>query len=297
MEKKFQLDFEKTISQFEQALKRFQTRKVIYKSVFRGKGLEFDSYRNFEPDEDASMIDWRASLRANKLLAREYIEERDLNIYFILDVSSSMLFGSQKKLKAEYVAELIAAMSHLIVNSGDSAGLIMFNNDLVKLIRATKSKDQFYLITKFLSYPSLYGGNINFKNVFDKILGGLIPPLSIVIIISDFINLNQNFEKQLKILGTKFETMGFMVRDPLDNSLPETNYQIVLQDPSSNRQMLVDTAIAAEEYKMSSLHQKNMVKKLFSESGIDLLELHTDQPFVLPIASFLKTRAGGVKRI
>jgi len=156
---KFLMDFPGSISEFEKAMKIFPVKNILYRAVFRGKGLEFDSYRDFEEgSDDASLIDWKASLRANRLLAKSYIEERDLNVYFMLDVSNSMLFGSGNKLKAEYAAEMIVALSRLMVGSGDRVGLIMFSDDIVKIVQPSKSKNQFAIFTKFLSDTSLYGG-------------------------------------------------------------------------------------------------------------------------------------------
>ena len=84
-----------------------------YKSVFKGRGLEFAGYRPYSTTDDASLIDWKATARTGDVLVREYIEERNLNIIFLFDVSDSMLFGSTDKLKAEYAAELVASLSSI----------------------------------------------------------------------------------------------------------------------------------------------------------------------------------------
>ena len=88
--RQFNINFSSAVSQFERVIKKFQIKKIVYKTVFRGKGLEFESYRNIEPDDDAMMIDWKASLRADKLLAKQYIEERNLDIFFLLWNSQTM---------------------------------------------------------------------------------------------------------------------------------------------------------------------------------------------------------------
>ena len=103
-------------------------------------------------------------------------------------------------------------------------------------------------------------------------------------------------ERHLRLLGTKFETMAIMVRDPLDESLPNTSYQLVIQDPYSSEQMIIDSALAAEKYKLHVLKQKSFMRKLFKDSRIDLLELNTSVPFVLPIVAFLRERSGGGAR-
>ncbi|MDO8517281.1 MAG: DUF58 domain-containing protein [Nanoarchaeota archaeon] len=293
MEKKLNVDFAKTTAQFENAIKKFQVKQLIYRTLFRGKGLEFDSYRRFSNGEDdANYIDWKATLRANELMMRKYIEERDLNFYFIVNVSNGMLFGSNNKLKAEYAAEIIIALSHLIITSGDSIGLIMFNDHFVKVLKPSKSKNQFFLFTKFLADPNLYGGKIDFRKVVDQILKEISSPYSILLLVSDFIHLNKGFERELKLLGAKYETIAVMIRDPLDENLPNTKNQIVVNDPYSGEQLIVDPAIASELYRQNSLRQKNIVKELFKKSKIDLVELNSSSNFVVPLVSFLKSRVG-----
>ena len=292
VEKGFKFNFAKTISEFERAIQRFQIKRVVYKSLFRGKGLEFESYRTFAVDDDASMIDWKASLRANRLLAKQYVEERDLNFYFIIDVSNSMLFGSFDKLKAEYSAEVAASLAHLILNSGDKVGLIMFADNVVKVLHPQKSQNQFYIFRKFISDYNNYGGKYDFKSVLDYVLK-TVKEKSVFFIISDFIKVRKECERALKLIGNKFETVSIMIRDPMDETLPKSNYQLVVQDPYSNKQMVVDPAIAAKQYEEYSLKRKQIVKEMFKTSNIDLLELHTNESFITPLVIFLKSRAKG----
>jgi uncharacterized protein (DUF58 family) len=289
------VDYASAIAQFEKAIKKFKIKNVIYQTIFRGKGLEFDSYRNFSPDEDSSMIDWKASLRANDLLAKQYVEERDLNIYFVLDVSNSMLFGSGKQLKAEFAAEIVLVLSHLIINSGDNAGLILFNDHSVKVLPPSKSKNQFSMILKFLSDSEMYGGHFDFDGMLDFTLKFLKSPYSIVVLLSDFIHVKKDFERNLRLLSTRFETMGIMIRDSFDDSLPKVDYQLVVQDPYSGRQMVLDPRIAGVRYAENAARQKRTIKELFTKSNVDLLELNSSESFVFPLASFLNSRAKGVR--
>lgn len=289
MEQKLKVDFAKVVSEFESAMKKFKLKRILYRTVFRGKGLEFDRYRDFEPGGDASSIDWPASLRANTLLARQYIEERDLDFYFVVDVSSSMMFGSSDKLKAEHAAEVVAALTHLVLNSNDNVGLILWTDKAVKIIPPTNSTNQLYLINDALSNPEFYGGNFNFENMVEFLLK-LIKSSSVIVLVSDFIHLNKHCEEPLGVLSAKFETMAIMVRDILDGGLPSDLPPIVLEDPYSNNQILVDPKIASARYGISTLRQKRLVEKLFLDSNIDLLGLTTNESLVVPLVSFLKQR-------
>ncbi len=294
---KFNINVPRAIAEFEVALRRFPIKKILYNSLFRGKGLEFDSYRQFEPSDDASMIDWKASLRANVLLAKKYIEERDLNVYFLVDVSGSMLFGSRDKLKAEYAVEVVCALSHLIMTSGDRIGLVMFSDKVVKFLHPSNSRNQFALFVKYLSDTSFYGGGFDLKVAIDSVLNYVKTPYTVFVLVSDFVKMRENSVRGLRLIGTQFETFAIMMRDELDENLPRTKYQFALQDPYSKRQMILDPEIAVERYRAAVVKQKGVVKDIFKKSRIDLLELMTNKSFAVPTVSFLKARAGKGGRI
>lgn len=294
MPKELKMDFGRAVSEFKATMSNFPIKKTLYRVLFRGKGIEFDSYRKFDSNnEDYTMIDWKASLRANDLLARQYIEEKDLDIYFVIDASNSMLFGSGRQLKAEYVGEMVAAMSYVIAESGDNVGLIFFTDKIIQILRPGRGRNQFGLVTKFLSDTKIYGGDFDMRVVIDYILQTINSSYSVFVLFSDFIRTHKDCERHLRLLGARFETMAVMIRDPLDESLPDTPYQLIIQDPYSNEQMVIDSVLAAARYKSQVLKQKAVMRELFKNSGIDLLELNTSVSFVLPMVSFLRERAGG----
>lgn len=292
---KFVLNFPRAIAEFENAMQKFPVKKILYKNIFRGKGLEFDSYRVFQQDDDASLIDWKASLRSNQILAKKYIEERELNVYFLVDVSNSMLFGSGDKLKAEYAAEFVASLSHLVLGSGDRIGLVMFSDKVVKFLRPARTKNQFALFTKFLGDSSLYGGGFDIDKAVNHVLQTVKSPYTIFILVSDFIRTKKESLANLKLMGTRFESLAVMVRDRLDEDLPDSNCQFAVQDPYSGKQMVLDPAIARDKYRKNVLRQKMMIREMMRKSRVDLLELVSDKSFVIAVSSFLRGRAVGAR--
>ena len=288
---KFKINFPTAIVELESALHKFSVKKILYNTLFRGRGLEFESYRRFEFDDDANMIDWKASLRANSLLAKKYIQERDLSVYFLIDVSNSMLFGSGSKLKAEYAAEFAVSLGHLIISSGDRIGLVMFSDDVIKILHPANSKNQIALFMKYLSDPNFYGGGFNLNKAITHVLSVINFPYTVFFVVSDFIKTRKDSETSLRLMGSRFETIAVIIRDSLDESLPKTKYQFALQDPYSGRQMIMDPEIIAEKYKQSVIHHKEMLKEVFKKSRIDLLDLMIDKSFAHRTATFLKARA------
>src|SRR3989344_8757002 len=100
--RRLNVDIPGRISELQAAVRDFEFKTKLYRVILRGRGVEFDGFRSYSSDDDASAIDWRASRRANKLLVRQYIEERNLSVVFAVDVGEHMVFGSTEKLKCEF---------------------------------------------------------------------------------------------------------------------------------------------------------------------------------------------------
>ena len=148
-------------------------------------------------------------------------------------------------------------------------------------------------LIEILSDPSFYGGGFNLHGAIEHTLRAVKSSYTVFIFVSDFIKTQKSCGRCLRLMGSKFETIAVMIRDKMDEHLPETNYQFAVQDPYSKRPMVLDPTIAAERYRKSVIRQKGMMKEIFKKSRIDLLELMTDKSFAIPTASFLKARAMG----
>lgn len=283
------VDFAGKIAEFEALINKILPKKIFYKLLMRGKGLEFDCYRNFGSDEDSSLIDWKASVRSNTLLARQYIEERNMNVVFVVDVGENMVFGSSDKLKCEYVAEVVAALGHSIINSGDQIGFFLFNNAIAKVSPVQSGKKQFEILLYNLTDPYIYRGVSDIGSIIDNLMEVLNPSVSLVILISDFLKIKEEQRKKFEMLGNLFETVALMVRDPLDMTMPNINKEVLIEDASGER-LLINPSIVKNTYEMEVLEQTAFVRDMFKKSRIDLLELDTKDDFCFELASFLKRR-------
>lgn len=261
-----------------------------YRSLFKGVGLEFDSYRDYTKSDDVSRIDWKASARARELLVKEYVEERELNVLFLLDISNSMLFGSIQKLKNEYAVELIASLTYAILEAGDKVGIALFNDNVIKMIHPDNRKTQFYAIIKELLDPNIYGGDCDLEKAIGFVLSYLKERSGLIIIISDFIGLGGDWVTNLRYLGAKFEVVGIMVRDPRDKTLPEDVGEVMIQDPYSNRSMLIDPKILKVRYEEYVKKQEEEIKGTFLKCRADFINLSTDESFIKDLLAFFERR-------
>ena len=290
MEKKLNVDIPTSVAEFEMLIKKVLPKNIIFQIV-HGRGLEFDGYRDFAPDEDSNNIDWKATVRAGRTLARKYIEERDLKIMFLIDVSDNMIFGSTKRLKCEYVAELVAALAHVILIAGDRVGFVLFSDKIVKIRMPGFGERQFNILSQELSDPLNYGGNSDLGSVLNILLGLLDKSTSMVFLISDFVKLNEENKKNLDLLSALFETIAIVVKDPLDKSLPEVNKEVVIENPATRERLLINPKIAKHSYEIYALEQLDSMKKIFRNAGTDFAEFNTSSPFALDLATFLKERS------
>lgn len=258
-------------------------------ALFKGHGLEFSGYRAYSFGDDASLIDWKASLRSKSLLVKEYEVEKSVNVYFMFDVSNSMLFGSTKKLKAEYAAELISSLSYAILRSGDAVGLSMFTDKLVTKLPMNVGRKMHYMIIKDLSNVNNYGGNFDFSKAMN-FLFTFLNTRAVIVIVSDFIGLSEEWYKYLRIASQKFEVIGIMVRDARDKELPKNTGQYMLEDPFSGEKLYIDVNQYADAYRQYVAQEEAEIAKHFKATKSDLLVLTTNEDFYKPVITFFKKR-------
>lgn len=292
-ERKLNVDIAKAISELEAMLKEFRLKIPIYKLFFKGKGLEFDGYRDFYPDDDAERIDWKVSSRAQKLLVKQYVEERDLRVMFLVDVGNNMVFGSTEKIKCEYVTELVAAFSKVMLNVNDRIGFIFFSDAITHFVDCKSGEKQFNIFIETLSDGNNYGGKTDLDLALDFAVDYLDDSISSVIIISDFLDITSETEKKLGLLSHRFETVAIRIRDPLDVTLPDVEGEVVIEDPKTRQQIIVNPRVAKKSYEAYAAMQGNMVKDMFEKSELDHLDLMTSESFAEPLAIFLKERIEG----
>src|SRR3989344_6636939 len=254
-----------------------------YQSAFKGQGLEFYGFRKYDQGDDASDIDWKSSARSNYLLVKEYVEERSLNVFFLLDVSTTMLFGSKDKIKAQYAAELVASMSYAIMYSSDSVGLGMFNKDIVKSFMPTSGEKQYYTILNHLVDLSLHGRGFDLVKPL-RYYTDHLPRGSLLFIVSDFIGLKGiDWIKALNIAARKLDVVGVMIRDERDRVLPDDYMEIVLESPDDDRKKIINPKIIRQEYEVYIKKEEARILEIFKRADAEFLMFTTDADFVNPI--------------
>ncbi|MFH1589477.1 MAG: DUF58 domain-containing protein [archaeon] len=281
----------------------FQVRRKILSKILegelaassKGRGIEFTGFRNYVYGDDASTIDWPASLRAKETLIREYEEYRHFQIFVLMDVSNSMLFSSTNKLKCEYAADLVFSLVYSIVNSGNKIGLGLFTDGLVTRQVPQNGTNNYYRMLEDLTNPNNYGGNFNLKKTLMQ-TRSLLGEKSLIIIVSDFIGLEKGWEHYIRMLTPNFDILGIMIRDPRDRELPEDAGQFLVEDPYTKERIQIDTKDYAELYKKQVLKEEE-IKHKFQASRAGFVSVSTTEDFLKPLLKYIKMRAKMLAKI
>lgn len=270
------LDFDtlvkETIKESTRLMEYFRL-NLIYYQLISGKGLEFEKIVEYSPGADLRRIDWKKYAKTGHLAIRAFKEERKFDVVIIMDVSDSMLLGSTKFTKNQYASILAGALGFAANDAGDNIAITMIS-DKVEL--ATEPSGDFYAMLKVISESKNYGGGKKWNRLV-RILPENYEPDSIIFIISDFIDTKP--ETFMPELAANFSKVyGIMLRDPLDNALPEGVGKVYLNDREGNK-YLSDFNHAKEEYQLLNKEFIKHVRSVFEENGQAFLEMTTDEDF------------------
>lgn len=290
--KELRVDLSPRIHKAEIYAKRSVLSKTIsgnWVTSFKGRGIEFAGYRSYQYGDDASLIDWRASLRAKEPVVREFEEYRSFSVFILLDVSESMLFTSTEKLKAEYAAELAYSLAESVLRGGDAVGLGMFTDELKVSMYPNIGRGVLDRIAKELKNPEHYGGRFDFKKVIKQTIS-FLKSNAILIIISDFLGIEDGWERYVRMMSRNFEMIGILVRDPRDRALPKNIGQYAIEDPYSNQHLYIDVNDVAQQYKLLTEQDELRIRRVFEGVKGGLASISTDEDYVEPILRFLRRR-------
>ena len=263
-----------------------------YFSNFRGSSLEFKGHREYSIQDDSKDIDWKASLRSDKLLVKEYYQEKGMDVVFLYDVSETMLFGSQNKIKAQYGAEFILALAGVAIEANYNVGLVCFSDKINKSFTASSSGNQIGLFFGILQEHSTYGGGYDLANALEFV-DSLYGPGTVVILVSDFLGSKipfEHFEDKFKQLTSKFDVISVILRDPRDEFMPSENVGLVISSPYGKGDVFFNTNKIKKEYEIYTKDQKDKLKKFLSDVRSDHFEIYTDKPFIDSTIAFFTRR-------
>jgi len=259
-----------------------------YVSAFKGRGMEFNAVREYTPGDDVRLIDWNVTARMDQPFIKEYIEERELNVMLMVDVSSSGEFGSTGKFKNEISAEVASILAFAAIRNNDKIGLIVFSNKIEHYIPPKKGKAHVWnIIRTILNYEP--EGRLTDLNIPLEYLLKIQKRKCIAFLISDF--QATNYETNVKLARQKHDLVAISISDPRERDLPKIGL-INLRDSESGETLLIDTDNREMTKLLTSYERekRGKFKKLFRSIGVDTIEIDTDGSLVEPIIRYFKIR-------
>ncbi len=259
-----------------------------YHSVFKGRGMEFEEVREYTPGDEIRTIDWNVTARTGHPYVKRYVEERELTILFLVDLSASGSFGSREKLKNEVAAELCALLAFSAIKNNDKVGLIIFTDVIELYIPPNKGVSHVLrLIRDVLNFKPRrtrtdLGGALDY-------LGRITHRRGVVFLVSDF--LAEGYEKRLRIAARRHDLIAISVEDPREISLPNADL-IDLEDAETGEMITVDTSHAAVRRRWEELARRRQerLRETLQSVGVDQVNVVTGRDYVRDLVSFFRAR-------
>lgn len=260
-----------------------------YLSSFRGQGLDFDDFREYQHGDEVRFIDWNVTARMNAPFIRKFREERELSVVIAVDISGSADYGSVSLSKREIAAETAAVLGFSALQNGDKVGLLVFADEPILFVPPEKgSRHLLRMIREILvTKPTKPGTSVAAACDF---LVRTLRRKSVVFMISDFFS--DPLDKPLGKLSKKHETIALRVLDPLESKLPKAG-RVIMIDPETGFETLVNTGNANLRMGYAKLMRRQMegVAAIFKKHGIDSADLMTNGDTLAALHRMLNQRS------
>lgn len=283
-----------------------------YHSVFKGQGMNFDEVREYQPGDDVRAIDWNVTARMDHPFIKKFVEERELTVMLVVDLSGSGLFGSGDQSKRELAAEIASVLAFSAIRNSDKVGLLLFTDTIEKFIPPRKGRSHVLrVIRDILCYePRRAGTDLNVALEF---LGRVLPHRAIVVVLSDFLGqstptrrgmaahlrrsvilsetLGQASLTALRQANRRHDVVAVQITDRFELELPNLGF-LVLKDAETGEVIEVNSGDERRRaaFARRQAERQRDLRRLFSSAGIDSIQLRTDRPYAAELGRFFETR-------
>ena len=259
-----------------------------YESAFKGRGMEFDEVREYQHGDEVRTIDWNVTAKMGHPFVKKFVEERELIMILLVDVSGSTEFGTYQQKKSDIIAEISALLAFAAIKNNDKVGLICFTDQVELFIPPRKGKKHVLRLIRDILYcepkrvTTDLGEALSFLERIQK-------RKSVVFLMSDF--RDNNYEKPLKRINPRHDLVAISVADRRETEFPDVGL-IELEDTETGEIILFDSSSTKtrRHFQKKNLDEINKRKKIFLENKIDNIEIYTDQPYTQSLIHFFQYR-------
>lgn len=262
-----------------------------YRTLFYGFGLELADLREYQFGDDIRYIDWNVTARMPTPYVRQYVEDRELTAWFLLDLSPSVDFGTVQTLKRNLLIDFTTVLARLLTRHGNRVGAILYDDKVERVIPAHSGKNQVLcLINELLGQPQLKKAPFTDLSALLGTALRTIKRRSLIFVISDFIS-TPGWEKPLGMLTQRHEILPIRLYDPREQELPDIGFTI-FEDAETGEQLYVDTHDKKFRSRFSEAMQRREYELniAFGRIGVDVLVLSTEDDMVKEIVRFATLR-------
>lgn len=266
-----------------------------YRTLFRGNGLDLADLREYQYHDDVRHIDWNVTARLQQPHVREFLEDRELTAWFLVDLSPSVDFGSGPLRKRTIANEFVATLARLFSRRGNRVGAMLYggpdDHAARSFIPARSGRQQ---VLHILHRMQGWGGPAQAASTdlgrFLRSAAGNVPRRSLVFVVSDFIS-EPGWGDPLGRLAQRHDVVAVRLLDPLESELPDLGL-VVLQDAETGEQMVIDTHDRGFQRRFAEASERReaMLQQSFAEAGVDVLELSTDDDLSDTVLRFIELR-------
>jgi uncharacterized protein (DUF58 family) len=262
-----------------------------YRSLFYGAGVDFADLREYQPEDDSRYIDWNVTARTGAPHVRQYLEDREISAWFLLDLSPSMDFGGLQGQKRAVLIDLVATFARLLTRTGNRVGAVFYGGGADRTIPARSGRTQVLrIVNDLLRQPQLPRAPLT--DLTAMLNAGLhaIRRRSLIFVISDFIG-EPGWERPLRQLSRRHELLALRIWDPRERELPDVG-PIVMEDAETGEQLYVDTRDKRfrARFREAALRRESALDASFRGAGVDALALSTEEDLVRAIVRFANLR-------
>ncbi|MHC4943235.1 MAG: DUF58 domain-containing protein [Planctomycetota bacterium] len=259
-----------------------------YQSVFRGRGMEFDEVREYQPGDDVRTIDWNVTARAGNAYIKRFCEERELTVLFLVDISASGAFGSLSQSKLEMVVEVAALLMFSALKNNDKVGLVLFCDQVLEYFPPRKGKQNVLHLIRELISAEPVARDTNLEEALE-FLNRVHKRRSVVFLISDFIG--PSARQAMAVANKRHDLVAITVADPREHIIPDVGF-INLKDAETGEIVELDTS----HPKVRALFETRAAERTqelsddLKKVGVDELPISTGEDYLKSLRRFFYMR-------
>jgi len=273
-----------------------RTRRIVdqltagaYHSVFKGRGMEFEEVREYIPGDEVRTIDWNVTARFGRPFVKKFVEERELNVFLLVDVSASGDFGSTDRSKNEFAAELAALLAFSAVRNNDRVALLLFSDQEELFVPPRKGRRHVLRLVRDLLVWERRGRGTDVGGALRTMMQ-LAVRRSIVFLISDL--LDDGFERPLAVAARKHDVVVLRISDPRELTLPRMPAFVWVEDAETGvlRLHAGFRRDAARRFGVEASNRRLQQAEECRRAGADLIDIVCGEDYVRPLMEFFRAR-------